>query len=153
MIELDLRDIHLPEALPWWPLAPGWWLAVLLVGFAVALVWWLLRLRRHSLKRRCLLELKRIRGAAAAGATGSEVLAEVSGLLRRVAISRRGRSRVAALSGAAWQTCISELSRSNPFDNVQLELLGSGRFQRNPRFEVDELLSACERWIRALPRE
>ena len=23
---LNLRDIHLPEAIFWWPLAPGWWI-------------------------------------------------------------------------------------------------------------------------------
>ncbi len=23
--ELPLRDLHLPDAVGWWPLAPGWW--------------------------------------------------------------------------------------------------------------------------------
>ena len=31
--QIPLRDLHLPEAISWWPLAPGWWL---LIAFAVA---------------------------------------------------------------------------------------------------------------------
>ena len=32
--EIPLRDIHLPEPISWWPLAPGWWI---LVGGLLAL--------------------------------------------------------------------------------------------------------------------
>ena len=33
--EIPLRDIHLPEAISWWPFAPGWWL---ILGGLLALV-------------------------------------------------------------------------------------------------------------------
>lgn len=153
MIELDLRDIHLPEALPWWPLAPGWWLLILLLAAIAIFAWWLFRLRRNSLKRHCLGELARIRHAFANGAGVSQVLADVSILLRRAAISRLGRQPSAGLSGTAWQACVADLSRDPAFDSTQLELLGQGRFQRDPDCDVDRLLAACDRWIRALPRE
>ena len=26
--QLPLRDLHLPETIGWWPLAPGWWFAI-----------------------------------------------------------------------------------------------------------------------------
>jgi hypothetical protein len=153
MIELDLRDIHLPEAFSWWPLAPGWWLLILLLAVIVILVFWLWRLRRRSLKRYCLGELARIRHAVADGAGVSQVLAEVSTLLRRVAISRLGRQPAAKLSGADWQACVADLSRNPAFDDAQLQLLSRGRFQRDPDCDVERLLAACDRWIRALPRE
>jgi len=46
----QLRDIHLPEAVSWWPLAPGWWLlmvltCLLLVGLLICLY------RRHQSNR------------------------------------------------------------------------------------------------------
>jgi hypothetical protein len=44
-----LRDIHLPEAVSFWPLAPGWWIALgIMVGLAVAILA-LIVLRRRSL--------------------------------------------------------------------------------------------------------
>ena len=36
----QLRDIHLPEAVHWWPPAPGWWIVTTLV---LALLIWLVR--------------------------------------------------------------------------------------------------------------
>ena len=29
--ELPLRDIHLPEAISWWPPAIGWWILAVLI--------------------------------------------------------------------------------------------------------------------------
>ena len=43
----ELRDIHLPEAVSLWPLAPGWWLLLALIaavlGLSIAV--WLRRYR------------------------------------------------------------------------------------------------------------
>ena len=51
--ELPLRDLHLPEPIGWLPLAPVWWLLIVL---GVAGVGWLLlrawRARQYSAPRR-----------------------------------------------------------------------------------------------------
>ena len=33
--QIPLRDLHLPEAIGWWPLAPGWWVVIALVAGAL----------------------------------------------------------------------------------------------------------------------
>ena len=38
--QLPLRDLHLPEPINWWPLAPGWWLVIALVLFALGWLLW-----------------------------------------------------------------------------------------------------------------
>lgn len=35
----QLRDIHLPDAIGLWPLAPGWWLAIIITLICIALLW------------------------------------------------------------------------------------------------------------------
>ncbi len=56
----QLRDIHLPEPISWWPPAPGWWLLALA---GCALLAWLLRFlyRRYKAKhyrRQALVQLQ-----------------------------------------------------------------------------------------------
>ena len=43
--QIPLRDLHLPEAIGWWPLAPGWWL---LIALGVVLLAYLLFLHLGS---------------------------------------------------------------------------------------------------------
>jgi|GEM_PF-491197 len=44
----QLRDIHLPQAVHWWPPAPGWWLVAALV---LALIIWLSRYLQSRYRR------------------------------------------------------------------------------------------------------
>ena len=36
--EIPIRDLHLPEAIGWWPLAPGWWVLIVLLGIGLLLL-------------------------------------------------------------------------------------------------------------------
>ena len=55
--QIPLRDLHLPEAVGWWPLAPGWWGVIALALIAAALlVRWYLQLRSQSAARRHALQ-------------------------------------------------------------------------------------------------
>jgi hypothetical protein len=58
----QLRDIHLPEPVSSWPMAPGWWLLIivgcLLTGWLIVVLY-----RRHSAtlyRRQALAQLKRL---------------------------------------------------------------------------------------------
>ena len=58
----QLRDIHLPEPISWWPPAPGWWILALA---SCALLVWLVRFiyRRYSAKhyrRQALAQLQEL---------------------------------------------------------------------------------------------
>lgn len=46
----QLKDIHLPEAVGWWPPAPGWWLLALL---ALLVFSYLVRLLVRSYRNNC----------------------------------------------------------------------------------------------------
>jgi len=39
--DIAIRDIHLPDAISWWPLAPGWWGLLALIVIAIVLFWYL----------------------------------------------------------------------------------------------------------------
>lgn len=102
-----LRGIHLPEAVGLWPLAHGWWVA-LAVGIGIAILAVVaIRVRRASLAHHALRELDRLDESS--GDLQGVAIA-LSALLRRVALKRFGRSRVASLHGTAWQEFLTETS-------------------------------------------
>lgn len=145
----ELRDIHLPEPVSWWPPAPGWWLAMVVTAAVVALVWSVYRWHRQSRWRRGALA-----ALAQASASSPDVLpGHISILLRRIAISRFPRHEVAGLTGEDW---LAFLDRT--LDDGQAFRSGAGRVltygpYRRPEAPMDssELIALCERWIRQLP--
>ena len=82
----QLRDIHLPEPISWWPPAPGWWILAL-AGSALAV--WLLRwlYRRYKAKhyrRQALAQLKELKELQA-GSDSQDQLRALFVLLKQTA--------------------------------------------------------------------
>jgi len=153
MNELELRDIHLPEASLWWPPAPGWWIAVLLLLVLPVVLVWVVRWIRHKpLRRLSLQELKRIRQQHDNGASDKAVLADIAVLLRRTLISYHGRDTSAASAGDAWIEQLQQAAPQQGFSSEQLQLLSRDRYKPDYSCDIESLLQACERWLRALPR-
>lgn len=153
MNELELRDIHLPDASLWWPPAPGWWIAATLLLVMGMLTPWLVRRLRHKpVKRLSLVELETIRNGFNSGRGKNAVIRETAALLRRTLIAYRGREGFAASTGDTWTAQLQELVAGEKFTQAQLQLLGQHRYQRDSDCDIDELLQACERWMHDLPR-
>jgi hypothetical protein len=102
--QLPLRDLHLPDATGWWPLAPGWWF-VLLVS-AAALGYWLWRAYRkwrHNAPRRfALRELSRYEIEYLEHRNPVTLSKQLSELLRRAMLAYAPRDEVAGLTGEPW---------------------------------------------------
>jgi hypothetical protein len=137
----QLRDVHPPGAPPWWPPAPGWWiaLALALVLAAIAVHHLRPRWRRYLLRRRLLAEL-----AAAAGA------AEISQLLRAAALARFPQHPAAGLHGADWVAFLEARDRAPG----RFAALGGALTEmpyRAPRAgdDVAPLREAARGWLRA----
>ncbi len=153
MSDLELKDIHLPDASLWWPLAPGWWISfALLVGLAILLPWLLRRRRDQAPRRLSLIALQGIERAFAAHGDSAMALRELSRLLRRTLISYRGRAGFADSSGDAWTGQLRELASRDAFDDDQLRLLAHERYRRDCECDIDRLLESSRCWLQALPR-
>ena len=144
----QLRDIHLPAPVSWWPPAPGWWLlpALLLISAALAYVFYVRR-RRNRWRRGALAELAQLRDAAP-----QRVLRDLSVLLRRVAISRFPQPEVAALTGDDWLGFLDRtLGEGTAFQSGVGRALLSGPYANDVEVDAAALIALCERWIKGLP--
>ena len=94
-----LHDIHLPEPISWWPLAPGWWGLLLIVLAALVGFWFWYRRPSQRLRRSGLRELATIESTTVGDAALAQALEH---LVRRYAVARYGRAAVAGLSGSRW---------------------------------------------------
>lgn len=138
-----LRDLHPPETPGWWPPAPGWWLlagllALLALAISHALPAWRRRRRGHA----ALLALAALRQQTLTPAT-------LSMLLKQVAITRFGRTRVAALHGRAWLEFLDETGGMDAFCRGGGNLLGDAPYRpTHPPEAVTTLAALAETWIR-----
>lgn len=102
--QIPIRDLHLPDPVGWWPLAPGWW--VLIVLFAVGL-FFLARLawrhyRENAARRHALQQLEKICREYTRSGDAITLGIELSELLRRTMLAYAPRAEVAGLTGDDW---------------------------------------------------
>src|SRR5690606_33417427 len=116
---LPLRDLHLPEAIGWWPPAPGWWLllALLVLGLVLAARASFLLHRRNAARRVALAELARLKRDWDADRNPAALAASVSDLLRRAMLAYAPRHEVAGLTGRAWLEWLDRGLERRPFSN------------------------------------
>lgn len=154
----QLADIHLPEAISFWPPAPAWWvLALALIAAAVFLG---RKALEHSrLNKICdnaLAELERCyQRYASAVSTDSNSLRiryvnEFNSVVRRVALYHFPQAHVASLGGQAWVDFIREKGDSSLLNDDIAAALSYGRFQTECDVDVDAMNDLGRQWISSL---
>lgn len=108
----ELRDLEVPAPAGWWPPAPGWWALAALLILLTLLAARALRARHHKrrYRREALEALRQARARWEADRDGLAFATTTDQLIRRVAIHRLGRERVARLTGEAFSERINALS-------------------------------------------
>ena len=117
--DIPLRDLHLPDAVGWWPLAPGWWVVI---AIAVAALGWLCvqafkANRRSAARRHALKQLERYSRDYTQHGDAVRLGTELSELVRRTMLAYAPRKQVAGLTGEAWLAWLDKgLDRSHFVD-------------------------------------
>lgn len=148
--QLPLRDIHLPEAVGWWPPAPGWWLLVVMIPLTV---WLGIRLYKRFTRQTAIKSARKILAGIKQDGLHDDFdkLCQLSVLIRRVAISLAPRSEAASLTGSAWLEYLDRSMDGQPFSQgVGRQLIeGPYRERRALTMDLPELITLCEDWLKA----
>jgi len=148
--QLDLRDIHLPETLGWWPPALGWWvLAILIPLFCLLIVWIYRRLtRKTAIKaaKKLLIEIKND-----SALDNRQKLIELSALIRRVVVSHSLRNETASLTGQQWLEYLDSTVNGSPFTSGAGRFLADNHYQKILAADLDitAVINVCENWLKS----
>ena len=115
--QIPLRDLHLPDAVGWWPLAPGWWI---LIALAVAGLCYLTyrqfqAWQSNAARRVALAELSRVRRRYQDGVDALTLSKQLSELVRRAMLAYAPRDEVAGLTGERWLAWLDKGLDGKPF--------------------------------------
>ena len=148
--ELPLRDVHLPEAVGFFPLAVGWWITMALIPI---LLWISFKIYKHLTRKTAVKSAKKLLAALKQDKTKTEaqVLAEISALLRRVAMSVAPRGECASLTGQTWLEYLDKWLKTPEFTQGVGQCLADVNYRKNQKEKIDieELIKLTERWLKA----
>jgi hypothetical protein len=143
----NLRDIHLPGEIGWWPLATGWWILITLVVIVAG--WSIYQLvqrhKRAAILREVMHHLDKIDDEFSTTNDQQQLVRSYSQLLRRLVIQHRGRKDGAAVTGNNWLEILLEYQPAADSEDPQLKLLTEGQYQAKIEVQEPEVLG---RWVR-----
>lgn len=152
---LPLRDIHLPDPVSWWPLAPGWWILLLTVIVTIFLIIYFVRRRRNYKLSALYLakqELARIKTTFDNNQDKKNLVKELSELIRRLSISICHRQEAAALTGQDWLEFLDRYSGKDKFNSDTGRILIEAPYQANPEFNSNDLIDLVSSWLDAVAK-
>ena len=146
----ELRDVHMPDPISWWPPAYGWWMTIVLLLIVVGVVLWVRVYRQRTRARRvALAQLEQVKQQYAIHSDDHLAITQVSNLLRRYALAVFSRAHVAGLSGESWLKFLDHTGDTNQFSEGPGQSLRFGPYQAHTdgNTSVADLLPLVKRWI------
>lgn len=150
----NLHDILMPDPVPWWPPAPGWWWVTgfAALAFSILLVRGFIRWQHNRYRREALGVLSGLEAAMQDPARRPAALLELAGVLKRTALTAYPREQVASLTGPAWFSFLDDTGRETRFSKGIGETIEHA--VHDPRTvaaldqgRTDELVAQVRQWI------
>ena len=143
----QLKDIHLPEAINFWPPAPGWWLLALTV-ILVAVYATLLVQRSLATNRYRKLAIKQLDSFQKDNS--SLYLQQVNHLIKQTILASHPEKDIAGLSGKRWLEFLDDSidPKKKIFSTGAGTILATGPYTPTVEYQIDELEQLTQRWIK-----
>ena len=145
---LPLKDIYLPDPIGLWPLAPGWWLLIILVLVLIGTAIWFWQYdRKYGAPKRQARDL--IVGAYTQwkiDQNNEHYCETINQSLKRY--WRLYNKDAVALSGKDWVLALNRIGQSPIFTGDLAHSLASGPYRPTAYIPHAELQEAALRWLK-----
>ena len=146
----QLKDIHLPDAVSWWPLALGWWVLLFLVLVIIALGVYLYIRSQRQTRQEIIIEqaLQHFDRLQTQALNAKTLIMELSALLRRTAISLYGREKIANLTGKNWLLFLNEYGSTTAFTEGVGQVFADQPYRPHVDYHRQALLGLTHDWLK-----
>jgi hypothetical protein len=152
---LNLRDIHLPDPISWWPISAGWWIVLAAIVLSIIIIFVLRKVyKSRQLNRDISSEIDHIKKQFLQNQNKSQLAKSLSILLRRASISFYPAKDIAGLTGDDWLSMLDQ-SNKKPLGELCFQsdigkLLISAPYQSEDSladYDSAALIRLCESWL------
>lgn len=151
---LPLKDIHLPEAPGFWPLAPGWWILIVVVIISITAAFYISKvlIKKHRQKRalnqRILSEFKNIQLAYNDSKNQHQLACDISAFLRRLILHELKAGDAVSLADDEWIVGLEYLTGVDL--SAHKKALVEAPYNPNIQFDVMGLIKDIEKLCLAI---
>ena len=150
----SLRDIHLPDAISWWPPAIGWWILLALIIAAIIFIPKLYRRMTYTpLNKVANKTYQNIIDEFKENNNDSAFIIATSQFLRQTAMSYCGRDEVAQLTGDKWIEALNNITEQDFFTDDLKQNLVSAPYQKNISIDAEHIINTVQSWLIKLPKQ
>ncbi|AOE49317.1 DUF4381 domain-containing protein [Kangiella sediminilitoris] len=148
----QLRDIHSPTNIDWWPLAPGWWviIALFILVAALLIAKYFVKKHHYRFSHYAIAELSDLKNSHE-----SRWLAQTQHIMRRLSLCYLPRQSVTQLSQNEWVDLL-KATNNNSLSSKSLQAFGDLPFKPAEETEVldrHQLISEVIDWAAQLPEQ
>tara|TARA_Y100001970_G_C14095387_1_gene782371 strand:- start:306 stop:791 length:486 start_codon:yes stop_codon:yes gene_type:complete len=150
-----LKDIHIPQAISYWPPAPGWWI-LLGLNFLIIIflgLFFLRRYKRFKLKKEALKILEDIQNNFEKNNNDTESLKRLSILIRRIALTFYSREEIASLQGLDWLNFLDKSGKTEDFSKGLGVIFGEEIYKKNNKIHSQSLFLIVRKWINVITKK
>lgn len=143
----QLKDIHTPNAISMWPATLAWY--VVFAAILAILIYAAIRLFQLYFKKRRKQQIINLLDLIVARypKNPTVALADLSILIRRIALSQYKRAEVAKLHNEEWLNFLDHATQTTEFSNGIGRILLTAPYQKSVNVNIQALANLIERWI------
>lgn len=149
LAELPLRDIHLPPEPSMWPLAPGWWLLILLslVALFFSTKYILKARKRQQLIENLQSEINNIHNAFQSHKSAHRLASDMSVFLKRFVRHVLKDHQASVLTGLSWVDYLSSLTPRSSISKHTKELTEAA-WNPHAQFNTEDFVNSVRHLVK-----